>query len=78
VGIAFVALWLGCSSGRGQQCGGDAGACASGNACITGGVCAPRCDGDGAATCPIGESCQAREGYCTGTACAAIQVKVCL
>ena len=77
VGLALILTGIGCS-GSAEKCGLDAAACPSGNACITGGTCAQRCNADGAAPCPVGMLCKATEGYCTGTACTAIEVMVCL
>ena len=78
VGVALFWVGLACSTTTSQRCGGDAGACSSGDVCIMGGMCAQRCDVDGAASCPIGTTCQIKGGFCSGTACTAIAVMVCL
>ncbi len=71
-------------SGGGGAGGADAGTacdltvhCPSGQTCIKGGTCAESCPRDGG-TCPTGTTCQSTSGYCTGGACTALQVMVCL
>ena len=56
------------------------GVCDPGLRCITGAVCARECSVDGGVTaCPAGGgTCQSTSGCCVGTACAAIEVMVCL
>jgi hypothetical protein len=55
--------------------------CPAGQACIMGGACAQSCTIDGGTdasdACPAGTTCQHTNGFCEGTACAAIQVTVC-
>jgi hypothetical protein len=78
-GLALLVSGLGCStSAQPQMCGLDAGTCSSSDICIMGGTCAQRCDTDGSAPCPAGTTCQLKGGFCSGTACSAIAVMVCL
>ncbi|HEY5090419.1 MAG TPA: hypothetical protein VIK30_10640, partial [Polyangia bacterium] len=51
--------------------------CSAGHTCIMGGTCAESCTPDGGAQCPSGTTCKSTSGFCTGAACAAIQVWVC-
>lgn len=78
--LAVSVVVLGSSGGcttSGSDCRDD-GTCDSGQACITGGVCAVLCNRDGGAPCTGSETCQGAALYCKpGTLCPDIAVQVC-
>jgi hypothetical protein len=51
--------------------------CPTGETCIAGGSCAITCAADGGGVCPSGMTCQSTSGFCVGTGCSAIEVRVC-
>ena len=68
----------------GSECGKEgitccsSGACDQGLRCISGDTCARECPTDGGLSCRSGTTCQTTSVCCVGTACAAVQVMVCL
>lgn len=68
----------------GSECGKEgitccsSGACDQGLRCISGDTCARECPTDGGLSCRSGTTCQTKPACCVGTACAALQVMVCL